>query len=187
LSLPTTSTGERGGELQLAFGPTSRNTELRVTYWRELAQRSASLRARVVQRRMTRAGRWVVSYYGQMRPSDPGFRLRHEGSLLLEGHTLWIGVRARLTDGYWSPFGDHSARFQVGWRQLRRQLGQLALSAAWESYDVSRAERAFWTVRFDQQVSIRMRGHLGLHVRWRSAYSAQPASLTVRVHTGVRL
>jgi hypothetical protein len=189
MSLSSPSTGERGVESSLCFGRSRKSSTIAFTYWRENSDRPASLRGKLARDHLWMLWKLNGEYYVHTRSDDARRLFRHEFSARVERSATYVLVKYRLVDGSWSPFGARGVRVQAGWRarQSSSALGKFGASVSYDDFDLNKDHSAFWTLRVDQELPIRDRGSLGLHVRWRTAYAQTAPSLTVRIVSTVFL
>ena len=180
LELSSASTGESGGEVEVRFGPRS-SSRVWFTCWREQPFRRASLRAGIGQRVRALGLRWSGSLYHYTR-DDEGDRLhRTECALSVDQKHALASLRVRRTPGHWPPFGSTSGQVRIGARSGLASLGFTTVATTFETYDLARGDRFFWTVQIDQRMQVHATQAIELHLRWRSGYGDTPRSLTLRI------
>jgi len=179
--LSSASTGESGVEVYVRAGSTRRFAAGWLRTWRETPLRRAALRTGV-DTRNTMLGldwRWSGLYY--TRPLEDIRLQRVESRLSIERGPHRLTALVRHSDGHWAPFSDWSGSVRAQWDVDRARFSRLALSAMLSSYDLNTPDRWFWTIRVDQQLHVSALATIGMHVRWRSSYNDNDASLTLRV------
>jgi hypothetical protein len=185
VELSSTSTGESGGEGRLKLRRGSRDTEMRLTYWREQPLYAASLRATLRHGLHTVGGRLDVTYSVRVQ-SEGDRQLYHVWSVGFTRSRFFATASMRRQRSATPQSERLSARLTSGLRLPPEAFGHLHVSAAYESRDLTYPDADFLTLRLDHELPVSAHGQVGLHVRWRSPYRSYGSSLSLRIATALQ-
>lgn len=185
-SLASASTGEFGGRVVLRSGRATTFGKAQATVWREHAFQPAGVRLEAAAQHGGRARIVRLEYLHQSRSGTSEFSRRHQMDLRGQYKNLHGELGGRWTQSTAATQPRLCGRAAAGFRVHAAGTGLWEAGVAWDAYDLSMASGRFVTLRVHHSLPLG-HGELAWHLRWRSAYAAHAAALSLRIDSSVYL